>query len=62
MAEKQFQEGTMQVNDQMTANQLYTNALLAAEEAKNSYQTNLMLLEELVGIPVLPLLNTYLNK
>jgi len=62
MAEKQFQEGSIQVSDQMTASQLYTNALLAAEEAKNTYQTNLLLLEELVGIPVLPLLSTYLNK
>jgi len=62
MAEKQVQEGNMQVSEQMTANQLYTNALLAAEEAKNKYQTNIFLLEELVGIPVLPLLNPYLNK
>ena len=62
MAEKQFKEGNMQVSDQMTADQLYTSALLAAEEAKNRYQTNLFLLEELVGIPVLPLLSPYLNK
>jgi len=62
LAEKQFKEGNMQVNEQMTTNQLYTTALLAAEQAKNTYQTNLMLLEEMVGIPVLPLLNTYFNK
>jgi len=62
MAEKQFKEGNMQVSEQMTADQLYTSALLAAEEAKNRYQTNLFLLEELVGIPILPLLGPYLNK
>lgn len=62
MAEKQFKEGNMQVSEQMTTDQLYTTALLAAEQAKNSYQTNLMLLEEMVGIPVLPLLSTYFNK
>jgi outer membrane protein TolC len=62
LAEKQFKEGNMQVTEQMTTNQLYTTALLAAEQAKNSYQTNLMLLEEMVGIPVLPLLSTYFNK
>jgi outer membrane protein TolC len=62
LAEKQFKEGNMQVNEQMTTNQLYTTALLAAEQAKNTYQTNLMLLEEMVGIPVLPLLSTYFNK
>ena len=61
MADKQFQEGSVQVSDQMTTNQLYTTALLAAEEAKNTYQTNLLLLEELVGIPVAPLINRYLQ-
>ena len=62
MADKQFQEGTMQVSEQMTTNQLYTTALLSAEQAKNTYQTNLLLLEEMVGIPVLPLLSKYFNK
>ncbi|HKO79793.1 MAG TPA: TolC family protein [Chitinophagaceae bacterium] len=62
MAEKQFKEGNMQVSEQMTTDQLYTSALLAAEQAKNAYQTNLMLLEEMVGMPVLPLLSTYYNK
>jgi len=62
MAEKQFKEGSIQVSQQMTADQLYTNALLSAEEAKNKYQTNLYFLEALVGIPVLPLLSPYLNK
>jgi hypothetical protein len=50
------------VSEQMTTNQLYTTALLATEQAKNTYQTNLMLLEEMVGIPVLPLLSKYFNK
>jgi outer membrane protein TolC len=62
LAEKQFKEGNMQVSEQMTTNQLYTTALLATEQAKNTYQTNLMLLEEMVGIPVLPLLSKYFNK
>jgi len=46
----------------MTVDQLYTNALLATEQAKNTYQTNLLLLEELVGIPVTPILNKYFNE
>jgi outer membrane protein TolC len=62
LAENQFKECNMILCEQMTTNQLYTTALLAAEEAKNTYQTNLMLLEEMVGIPVLPLLSTYFNK
>jgi outer membrane protein TolC len=61
MSDKQFREGSVQVSDQMTTDQLYTNALLAAEQAKNTYQTNLLLLEELVGIPVSPLINKYLQ-
>ena len=61
LAEKQFKEGNLQVTEQMTVDQLYTNALLATEQAKNTYQTNLLLLEELVGIPVAPILNKYLT-
>jgi outer membrane protein TolC len=62
LAEKQFKEGNLQVTEQMTVDQLYTNALLATEQAKNTYQTNLLLLEELAGIPVTPILNKYLNQ
>lgn len=62
LAEKQFKEGNLQVTEQMTVDQLYTNALLATEQAKNTYQTNLLLLEELVGIPVTPILNKYFNE
>ncbi len=61
LSDKQFQEGSVQVSDQMATDQLYTTALLAAEQAKNTYQTNLLLLEELVGIPVAPLINKYLQ-
>ena len=62
LSEKHFKEGTIQVTEQMSVDQLYTNALLAAEQAKNAYQTNVLLLEELVGIPVLPLINQPVKK
>ena len=61
LAEKQFKEGNLQITEQMTVDQLYTNALMATEQAKNTYQTNLLLMEELVGMPVSPLFNKYLN-
>lgn len=57
LADTKFRGGEIQVDEQMAAMDLYSKAILAQEEAKNKYQTSLLLLEDLVGTPLNQLLS-----
>lgn len=59
LVDKQFREGSIKIGDQLQAEQAYNEAYLAAEEAKNTYQTQVLLLEETVGMAITPLLGRY---
>jgi outer membrane protein TolC len=57
LADTKFRGGEIQIDEQMAAMDLYSKAVLAQEEAKNKYQTALLLLEDLVGKPLNQLLS-----
>lgn len=59
LVDKKFREGSVKIGDQMDAERAYNEAYLLSEEAKNAYQTQVLLLEELVGMPITPLLSKY---
>lgn len=61
LVDKKFREGSVKISDQLDAEKAYSEAYLATEEAKNSYQTQVLLLEELVGMPITPLLSKYIK-
>ncbi|RZK27331.1 MAG: hypothetical protein EOO63_13700 [Hymenobacter sp.] len=52
IADKRFQQGELQIDEQMMASDFYGKALLAYEEARNRYQTAELLLENLIGVPI----------
>jgi outer membrane protein TolC len=52
IADKRFREAEIQVDEQMTAMDLYGRAKLAHEQAKSQYQTARLLLEDLIGMPI----------
>ena len=52
IADKRFKEGEIQVDEQMTAMDLYGKAQMAQEEAQNKYQTAQLLLEDLIGMSI----------
>lgn len=52
IADKRFKDGDIQIDEQMAAQDLYTRALLAQEEARNRYQTSQLLLEDLIGTSI----------
>lgn len=52
IADKRFRDGDIQIDEQMAAQDLYTRALLAREEASNRYQTAQLLLEDLIGTSI----------
>ena len=57
IATKQFREGDIQVIDQMSVNQMYNSAVVQQKQALNSYQTSVLLLEEMIGIKLDQLIN-----
>ncbi|WP_139923557.1 TolC family protein [Hymenobacter sp. DG01] len=57
LADSKFRSGEMPVDEQMAATELHNKALLAQEEARNKYQTALLLLEDLLGTPLHLLMN-----
>ncbi|RPD45028.1 hypothetical protein DNI29_20280 [Hymenobacter sediminis] len=52
LADSKFRSGEIQVDEQMAATELHNKALLAQEEARNKYQTAMLLLEDLLGSPL----------
>ncbi|RZK24760.1 MAG: hypothetical protein EOO56_00125 [Hymenobacter sp.] len=52
IADKRFKDGDIQIDEQMAAQDLYTRAVLAQEEARNRYQTAQLLLEDLIGTSI----------
>ena len=52
IADKRFKDGDIQVDEQMAAQDLYSRAMLAQEEARNRYQTAQLLLEDLIGTSI----------
>ncbi|MCJ8163616.1 TolC family protein [Pontibacter sp. E15-1] len=52
MTDKRFKDGNTKFEDQLTAIRFYNEAALDHEKAKNSYQTKLLLLEEMIGMTV----------
>jgi outer membrane protein TolC len=62
LVDKKFREGSAKIADQLEAEKGYNDAYLATEEAKNAYQTQVLLLEELVGMPITPLLSKYFKN
>ncbi|MCC3155129.1 TolC family protein [Hymenobacter sp. BT770] len=52
IADKKFREGEIQVSEQITAIDFYNKAALADAEAKNSYQTAVLLMENMIGMPI----------
>lgn len=59
LVERRFKDGSARIAEQMAADQAYNEALLSFEKARNDYQTSVLLLEEVVGMQVTPLLNRY---
>jgi outer membrane protein TolC len=57
LAEKRFREGSIQVDEQIAALDYHSKASLALQEAKNTYTTNLLLLEERIGTTINTLIN-----
>lgn len=55
--DKRFREGQIQVDEQIAAIEFYNKALLAQEQAKNKYETGLLLLEDLVGKSIQNVMN-----
>ena len=52
ISDKRFREGELQVAEQIQAMEYYNASSLALEEAKNTYITNLLLLEERIGMTI----------
>lgn len=52
ISDKRFREGEIQVAEQIQAMAYYNASSLELEEAKNTYMTNLLLLEERIGMTV----------
>lgn len=52
ISDKRFREGEIQVAEQIQAMEYYNASSLALEEAKNTYMTNLLLLEERIGMTI----------
>jgi len=57
IATKQFREGDIQVIDQMSVNQMYNAAVVQQKQALNSFQTSVLLLEEMIGMKLENLMN-----
>jgi len=57
IATKQFREGDIQVIDQMSVNQMYNAAVVQQKQALNSFQTSVLLLEEMIGMKLDNLMN-----
>jgi len=52
IADKKFKEGEIQVDEQIVAIDFYNKAVLAEAEAKSKYQTAVLLMENLIGMPI----------
>ena len=52
IADKKFKEGEIQVDEQITAIDFYNRAVLAEAEARSKYQTAVLLMENLIGMPI----------
>ncbi|WP_162054838.1 TolC family protein [Pontibacter pamirensis] len=52
ISDKRFREGEIQVAEQIEAMEYYNASSLALQEAKNTYATNLLLLEERIGMTI----------
>ncbi|GGG50856.1 TolC family protein [Hymenobacter glacieicola] len=52
LADSKFRSGEIQVDEQMAATELHGKALLAQAEARNKYQTAMLLLEDFLGTPL----------
>ncbi|GAB3538491.1 hypothetical protein GCM10027443_33550 [Pontibacter brevis] len=52
ISDKRFREGELQVAEQIEAMEYYNASSLALQEAKNTYMTNLLLLEERIGMTI----------
>ena len=57
LAAKQFREGDIQVVDQMSVNQMYNSAVVQQKQALNTFQTSVLLLEEMIGMKLNDLMN-----
>lgn len=57
LAESKFKAGEIQVDEQMAATEFYGKAVLAQEEARNKYQTAMLLMEDMLGSPLHLLMN-----
>ncbi|PIQ20308.1 MAG: hypothetical protein COW65_15745 [Cytophagales bacterium CG18_big_fil_WC_8_21_14_2_50_42_9] len=57
LATKQFREGDIQVVDQMSVNQMYNSAVVQQKQALNTFQTSVLLLEEMIGMKLNDLMN-----
>lgn len=57
LADKKFREGSIQVDEQIAALDYHSKASLALQQAKNTYTTNLLLLEERIGMTINTLIN-----
>ena len=57
LAEKQFANREIQVDDMVTVQEFYVRARTAREVARVRYETAFLLLEELIGVKVIDLMN-----
>jgi len=57
LVDKQFKAQEVKVTDEMSANDLYSRAVVDEQQAKSTYQLNVMLLEEAIGMK----LNQFIN-
>lgn len=58
LADKQFREGDIRIEEQMAVHDMYNNAKLAQVQAANKYETALLMLEETIGMTINTLMNS----
>lgn len=57
ISDKRFREGEIEVAEQITSMEYYNESSLRLQEAKSTYITNLLLLEERIGMTINTLMN-----
>lgn len=57
ISDKRFREGEIEVSEQITSMEYYNESSLRLQEAKSTYMTNLLLLEERIGMTINTLMN-----
>lgn len=58
LAGRRFKNGQLPLEEQISATEYHSRAVLAKEEAQNRYETQLLILEEIIGMSLIDLINS----